>query len=112
MSAEENIKKSKAQLEKIGESVNDELLEKIVKGLGIANNSLDSSLVSASDAGELKVVRKKFLEKKLQLMDDDDANEAALKEVGDKMAEFKQKQRGAFYYLLTKKFGKEDVYGC
>lgn len=112
MSAEENIRKSKEQLESIGETVDEKLLEKVVKGLGIANDSVDSSLVATSDKGEIKRVQKKFLEQKLKLMDDDEANEAALAEVSEKMAQFKQKNRGAFYYLLTKKFEKEDVYGC
>ncbi len=112
MSAENNIRISKEQLEAIGETVDEALLEKIVKGMGIANDSVDSSLVAASDPGELTRVRKSFLEKKLRLLDDDEANEAAIAEAVERLSSFKQKNRGAFYYLLTKKFGKEDVYGC
>ena len=110
MSAEANIEKSKAQLEKIGVSVNDALLEKVVKGLGIANQSKDASLVSATDKSELDRVRANFLEKKLGLPSDD-SNSEAVKEVVGKLGEFKQKQRGAVYYLLAEKFGKQDVYG-
>ena len=112
MSAEDNIKQSTQQLKEIGVDVDSDLLEKVVKGLGIANDSLDSSLVAAADPNELKRIQKSFLEKKLFLMDDDDANESAIQEVAGQLGQFKQKQRGAFYYLLTKKFGKEDVYGC
>ena len=110
MSAEANIEKSKAQLEKIGVSVNDALLEKVVKRLGIANQSKDASLVSATDPSELDRVRTNFVEKKLGLPSDD-SNSEAVKEVVGKLAEFNQKQRGAVYYLLTDKFGKQDVYG-
>ncbi len=109
MSAEANIKKSKEQLEKIGVSVNDALLEKVVKGLGIANQSKDASLVSGTDQSELDRVRTNFLGKKLGL--GDQATDEAVKEVVGKLAEFNQKQRGAVYYLLTEKFGKQDVYG-
>ena len=110
MSAENNIEKSTQQLEKIGVSVDPELLEKVVKGLGIANQSQDASLVSATDQAELDRVKTNFLEKKLGLTDDA-ANDAAVQEVVGQLSEFNQKQRGAVYYLLTKKFGKESVYG-
>ena len=111
MSAEKNIEKATAQLEGLGEKVDTVLLEKVVKALGIANQSVDASLVSATDPEEVTRVKKSFLEKKLGLMDDDAANDAALAEVMDKMSGINQKSRGAVYYLLTKKFGKEDIYG-
>ncbi|MFK7821356.1 MAG: DUF2853 family protein [Planctomycetaceae bacterium] len=107
--AETNLEKSKAQLEEMGVTVNDALLEKIVKGLGIANQSLDASLVSASDKSEVDRVRTNFLTKKLQ-QTDDAASDAAIAEVMEKMKEFKQKRRAAVYYLLTEKFSREDVY--
>ena len=100
MSAEDNINKSKAQLEKIGVSVNDALLEKIVKGFGIANQSLDASLVSATDKSELATLKKGFMTKKLKL-EDEAEKDAAISEAMGKMKEFKQKRRGAVCYLLT-----------
>ena len=107
MSAEDNITKSKAQLEKIGVSVNDALLEKIVKGFGIANQSLDASLVSASDKSELATLKKGFMTKKLKL-EDEAEKDAAVSKTMDKMKEFKQKRRGAVCYLLTTELGKES----
>jgi hypothetical protein len=107
--AETNLEKSKEQLEKMGVTVNGDLLEKIVKRLGIANQSLDASLVSASDKSELDRVRTNFLVKKLE-QTDDAVCDAAIAEVMEKMKEFKQKRRAAAYYLLTEKFGREDVY--
>ena len=109
MSAEQNIEKAAAQLGELGVRVNNALLEKIVKGLGIANQSMDASLVAASDPEELARVKTNFLEKKLGLSGEA-ANDAAIAEVMEKMAGIHQKSRGAVYYLLTEKFGKEEVY--
>lgn len=108
MSVEANIVQSRAQLESIGVSVNDALLEKIVKVLIIANQSRDASLVSATDPSELDRVRTSFLEKKLGLPADD-SNGEAVKEVVGRLAEAHQKQWGAVYYLLAERFGKQDV---
>lgn len=107
--AETNLEKSKEQLEKMGVTVNDALLQAIIKGLGIANQSLDASLVSATDKSELERLRTSFLTKKLG-QTDDAVGDAAIAEAMDKMKEFKQKRRGAAYYLLVEKFGREDVY--
>lgn len=110
MSAEDNLKKSTEQLQSVGEKVDQALLEKIIKGLGIANQSVDASLVAGSDKTELDRVKTQFLQKKLGIRDEA-ACDAAIKEVIGKLASVKQKQRGAVYYLLTQKFGKKDVYG-
>jgi len=107
MSAENNIAASTDQLTQIGVTVNAPLLEKIVKGLGIANRSLDASLVAASDPKELALVRTNFLEKKLGITEGGDA---AIAEIMTQMSAIRRKQRGAVYYLLTVKFGKESVY--
>ena len=53
MSAEKNIEKSTAQLKEIGVSVDATLIEKIVKKLGIANQSTDASHVAATDPAEV-----------------------------------------------------------
>ena len=108
MSAEKNIEKSTAQLEQLGVKVNAALLEKVVKGLGIANQSVDASLVSATDPAELDRVRTNFIEKKLGVTDGGDE---AIAEVMEKMKGIKQKQRGVVYYMLAEKFGKQSVYG-
>jgi len=110
MSAEENFAQSKSQLETLGVSVNEALLQKVINGMGIANQNLDSSLVAASDQSELDTVRKNFMWDKLGIHDDE-ANAAAVAGVAEKMSQFQQKQRGAFYYLLTVDAGKESVYG-
>ncbi|MEN9020139.1 MAG: DUF2853 family protein [Verrucomicrobiales bacterium] len=108
MSVEANIVQSRAQLERTGVSVNDALLDKIVKVLASPNQSRDGSLVSATDPSELDRVRTSFLEKKLGLPADD-SNGEAVKEVVGRLAESCQKQWGAVYYLLAERFGKQDV---
>ena len=109
--AETNLRKSSEQLEQLGVDVNSELLEKIIKALGIANQSVDASLVSASDQSELDRLKASFLNKKLGITDDAQCDEA-IQSTMAKMSGVRQKQRGAVYYLLVEQFGKQDVYGC
>ncbi|TCD15205.1 DUF2853 family protein [Oricola cellulosilytica] len=81
------------------------VVDKIVKHLGIALRSRDSSLVSCSDPGELARVRQKWCGKKLG-----NKNEAACDEVISKvcgqMGGDRAKSRVTFYYLVAKHLGK------
>lgn len=87
-----------------------DLLKKVAKGLGPSIYNKDSSLVSTSDQEELDRVKNNFLIKKLG-MSDDGSLDAAIKEVGEAFGSGnRSKYRAVFYYLLTKKFGKESVY--
>jgi hypothetical protein len=79
-------------------------VKKIVNHLGIALQSKDSSLVSASDQTEKDRVRDKWGIGKLGL---DDAGSAALVEqVATEMSADRNKQRVTFYYLMAKHSGK------
>ena len=109
MSAEKNIEKSTAQLKDIGVSVNEELLVKIVKKLGIANQSVDASNVAATDPSEVDRLKKNFVIKKLGQEDNADTDKV-IAGVLEKMKPHKMKQRGAVYYLLTEHYGKQDIY--
>lgn len=109
VNADVNLEKSTAQLSEMGVNVDSALIAAVIKGMGIANLGVDSSLVAATDQAELDRVEANFLEKKLGLTDEA-ANKAAIGEVASQMGQFKNKQRGAFYYLLAVKFGKESVY--
>lgn len=109
MSAETNIKKSTDQLEAIGVSVNAVLIEKIVKRLGIANQSVDASHVAATDPSEVERLKKNFVIKKLEQEDNADTDKAIADALA-KMSQHRMKQRGAVYYLLTVHYGKESVY--
>ncbi|MEL6391048.1 MAG: DUF2853 family protein, partial [Bacteroidota bacterium] len=86
------------------------LLTKVAKGLGPSIYNADSSKVSSSDKSELDRVKANFLIKKLGESDGahlDDAISAVVDQIGSSE---KNKYRAVFYYLLTKKLGKEAVY--
>ena len=85
------------------------LVAAVFKGLGPAVHNKDAKLVSCSDPAELNTVRKNFLIKKLGLSEGPELD-AAIKDVCETMKATRQKSRVTFYYLLTKKFGKESVY--
>ncbi len=78
----------------------------IVKHLGIALRSKDSSLVATSDKEELARVRDGFMKKKLGLTASDTELDAALKDVAKQMAKTREKSRVTFCYLIAEKFGK------
>lgn len=82
-----------------------EVVEKIVKHLGIALRNRDSSLVSCSDPKELDRVRTSWIGKKLGIDDESQAN-AAIEKVCQEMAADRSKGRVTFYYLTAKHLGK------
>ena len=88
-----------------------DLLTKVTIGCGPAIYNADASTVAASQPAELETVKENFLKKKLGLADG-----PALKEAIDKAMETygrseRNKYRAVVYYMLTKHFGKESVYG-
>ena len=96
-------------VKKYDSGADDALISAVFKGLGPAVHNKDASLVSCSDPAELATVKKNFLIKKLGMSDGPELD-AAIKEVCESMKATRQKSRVTFYYLLTKKFGKESVY--
>lgn len=82
----------------------------IVKHCGIALHKTDSSLVSFSDPAELGRVRESFLKKKLALTDDDASLDAAIAEVGTKMAGSHRRNRVTVYYLLADHYDKLSLF--
>ncbi len=100
----------KAMTERLGLTVDEGLLRNVARGLGPALYNPDAQLVSCSDETELETVRKNFLIKKLGLADGPELMEA-IRDVCQATRELRSnKYRAVFYYLLTKKFGKESVY--
>ena len=85
-------------------------IDGIVKHLGIALRSKDSSLVAASDPEEVKRVRDGFMKKKLALTQSDAELDAALKEVLTTMKGEREKSRVTVCYLLAEKFGKLGLF--
>lgn len=98
-------------IKKYTSNVNEGAVKGIVKHCGIALQSKDASLVSASDTTELARVRDNFMKKKLGLADADAALDASIKSVMDKMKAERNKSRVTVYYLLAEKHGKLSAFG-
>lgn len=84
------------------------LLTKVTIGCGPSIYDADASTVAASQPGELNTV---FLMKKLGLPDGPDLMDAINSVVETYGKSERNKYRAVVYYMLTKHFGKENVYG-
>ncbi len=107
---EECMDTYRAEFKKIGVKFDDELLTKVAKGCGPSIYNRDSSTVAGSDEKELATVKNNFLIKKLGLSDSDDLDGAIAGVVKKFGSSNKYKYRAMFYYMLTEKFGKQEVY--
>ncbi len=83
-----------------------EIVQKIVKHLGIALRNRDSSLVSCSDPKELARVREKWCGKKLGHTDDETKCDEIIGKVCETMKGDRQKNRVTFYYLVAQHLGQ------
>ena len=92
-----------ANVKKYVPDADEAIVDKLVKHLGIALRSKDSSTVAASDQTELDRVRDGFCTKKLELSSDD--AEKAIKAICETMKGNNSKCRVAFYYLVAKESG-------
>ncbi|WP_127075697.1 DUF2853 family protein [Rhodomicrobium lacus] len=95
-----------AHVKKYVSNPNEDAVAGIVRHLGIALRNRDSSLVAGTDPEELKRVRESWLKKKLALTESDEALDAAIKTVIDKLKGDRSKERVTVYYLLAEHFGK------
>jgi hypothetical protein len=88
-----------------------DLLTKVTIGCGPAIYDNDAETVAASQPAELETVKKNFLIKKLGLADGPELSAAidAVMEIYGRSE--RNKYRAVVYYLLTKHFKKEAVYG-
>lgn len=91
-------------------SVDEEAVAGVVRHCGIALRSRDASMVSCSDPKELARVRDGFCRKKLALPDSDDAVDASLQAICEKMKADRTKSRVTFYYLLAEHYGKLGLF--
>lgn len=87
------------------------LLTKVTIGCGPAIYNADASTVASSQESELETVKDNFLIKKLGLADGPELMEAIGKVVEIYGKSERNKYRAVVYYMLTKHFGKESVYG-
>ncbi len=99
-----------SDVKKYAPNADDKVIAGIVRHCGIALHKADSSLVSFSDPAELERVKKGFLTKKLAL-ESDEAKDAALAAVGEKMKGVGRKNRVTVYSLLAEHAGKLSLFG-
>ena len=97
--------------DKVGVTPDMDLLTKVTIGCGPSIYNKDSSKVAGSDKSEKERIKKNFLMKKLGMPDGDNLMagiDAVIEQYGKSNP---HKHRAVVYYLLTKHFGKESVYG-
>jgi hypothetical protein len=88
-----------------------ELLRKVTIGCGPSIYDADASTVASSQPGELETVKNNFLIKKLGLSDSPELTAAIDSVIETYGKSERNKYRAVVYYMLTKHFGRESVYG-
>ena len=88
-----------------------DLLTKVTIGCGPSIYDADASTVAATQESELETVKNNFLIKKLGLSDGPELMDAINKVIDQYGRSERNKYRAVVYYLLTKHFGRESVYG-
>lgn len=105
---DEKILFYKRNMTSMGLTYEDELFNKITRGLGPSIFKRDAASVSTSDEKEIFTVKQNFLINKLGLEDGPYLNEA-IDKVGALMGKTNRvKYRAIFYYLLVKELGQES----
>lgn len=97
-----------AGVQKFTSNVDEALLKVLAKNYAITQANADTASVACSDKTELETVVNNFAVKKLGM--DAGAAMDAVKGVCDDMSAARMKNRIVFYYLLTKKVGKESAF--
>ncbi len=87
------------------------LLTKVTIGCGPSIYNADSSVVAGSQPAELETVKNNFLIKKLGLEEGPQLMEAINSVLETYGRSERNKYRAVVYYMLTKHFGKESVFG-
>lgn len=109
---EELIEKYAGDLRsKCGMEPDMDLLTKVTIGCGPAIYDADAETVAASQPSELETVKNNFLIKKLGLSDGPELMDAINSVMDTYGRSERNKYRAVVYYMLTKHFGKEAVYG-
>ena len=97
--------------EKCGMAPDMDLLTKVTIGCGPSIYNADAATVAASQPGELETVKENFLVKKLGLADGPQLMDAIHKAIDTYGQSERNKYRAVIYYMLTKHFGRESVFG-
>lgn len=96
---------------KCGMTPDMDLLTKVTIGCGPAIYNADASTVAGSQPSELATVKENFLIKKLGLTDGPELMDAINKVIEVYGKSERNKYRAVVYYMLTKHFNKDSVYG-
>lgn len=96
---------------KCGMDVDMDLLTKVTIGCGPAIYNADASTVAATQHAEIETVKNNFLIKKLGLKDGPELDGAISSVLETYGKSERNKYRAVVYYMLTKHFGKEAIYG-
>lgn len=88
-----------------------ELLRKVTIGCGPAIYDADAATVAAGQEHELETVKNNFLIKKLGIADGPHLMDAINQVIDAYGRSERNKYRAVVYYMLTKRFGRESVYG-
>jgi len=96
---------------KCGMTPDMDLLRKVTIGCGPAIYNADASTVAATQETELELVKNNFLIKKLALSDGPELMDGIKKVIDIYGKSERNKYRAVVYYMLTKHFGKESIYG-
>jgi hypothetical protein len=88
-----------------------DLLRKVTIGCGPSIYDADAQTVASSQPSELESVKKNFLIKKLGLKDGPELMEAINSVIEVYGKSERNKYRAVVYYMLTRHFGKEAIYG-
>lgn len=108
---DEKIEAMIIEAKKLDLDITDDLISKVVIGLGPSVYKKNSESVACGQPKELELVKKNFLKKKLGLTNDDAELEEAIKEMCVKLGTSnKSKKRVHMYALLAMKFDKVSVY--
>ena len=108
---DELIAKYAADLkDKCGVKADMDLLTKVTIGCGPSIYNADAATVSGSDDSELATVKNNFINKKLGVKSDSDADKAIASVMDQYGKSIRNKYRAVVYYLLAKKLNKESVY--
>jgi len=108
---DEKIEAMIAEAKSLGLEISDDLITKVVVGLGPSIYNKNSEVVACTKPEELETVKNNFLKKKLGLTDDDAELDKAIKEVCEQLGSSNRaKKRVHMYALLAMKFDKVSVY--
>jgi len=97
-------------VEQYDSNIDEQLVTSIFRSLGPVVYNRDTRYVACSDAYELEIVRESFLKRQLGIDATDNELDEAIGQICSVMAKSRFKLRVTFYYLLVKKYNKQNLF--